>query len=601
MLRHICVAHRDTPGWRAALRDARELARRAGARVSVVHVAAPDDGDDGPAGDAIARELLGVDGHARAHRRLAERARAELPDVETDLRVLAGQQVPQMLAFLHSERPDLVVVEPDGGGTEADRLAGELAAHGPCPVALADGAAVPSGTRPVVLVLPGRGRSGRAVERIAAALARDLGASIVRGRPRRRPTREAARLAAQAAAGGGQPLVCVAPRERLPMLRRMLGLPGQQELVAAAGCPVVVPPKVDEHRTEPDDPVSASHLLTDTQPARAGEAPAERPLPIGRSLLWQLFAADALVLVAALAVLVFAPIRVSTGVVLREVLILSAGLTVILALNLLLLRRALAPLRLLTDVIGTIDPRRPGRRLPVSEARTAEVAALAGAFNAMLDRLETERRESARRALAAQEDERLRIAREMHDELGQTLTALTIQAERAVEAGERVRREDLERLVQTAHKGLDDVRRIGRELRPEALDDLGLGNAVIALCRRTATQSGLRVAHHLGTLPPLRPEVELVVYRVAQEALTNALRHASASRADVSLAVDGDALELVVADDGVGLPEELPDDTAGLSGMRERALLVGGRLSLRSRSRGGTEVHLRIPLEEAVR
>ena len=202
-----------------------------------------------------------------------------------------------------------------------------------------------------------------------------------------------------------------------------------------------------------------------------------------------------------------------------------------LAVHLVLLRRTLAPLRVLTEMMGTIDARRPGRRSPPLPPHTAELVALAGAFNAMLDRLEAERRDSARRALAAQEEERLRIAREMHDQIGQTLTALTIQAERAAGADGPVDREVLERLARAALESLEDVRRIGRELRPEALDDLGLGNALIALCRRTSAQSGLRVSHELARgLPPLRPEVELVVYRVAQEAVTNALRHARASQ-----------------------------------------------------------------------
>jgi two-component system sensor histidine kinase UhpB len=188
----------------------------------------------------------------------------------------------------------------------------------------------------------------------------------------------------------------------------------------------------------------------------------------------------------------------------------------------------------------------------------------------------------------------------MHDQIGQTLTAMTIQAERAAEADGPADREALERLARTALETLEDVRRIGRELRPEALDDLGLGNAVIALCRRTATQSGIRVTHDLEHgLPALRPEVELVIYRVAQEAVTNALRHAQASRVRVSLHQGGDDIQLLVRDDGDGLPDVIPDDTAGISGMRERALLVAGRLTLHSGRGSGTEVRLSIPSEEA--
>ncbi len=345
--------------------------------------------------------------------------------------------------------------------------------------------------------------------------------------------------------------------------------------------------------------MASSQLLT-------GRAPFDEPAPAGvrrarRSLLWQLFAAGALVLVAAVLALILTPVQVSEGVVLTEVLVLSAGLAVMLVVHLVLLRRTLAPLRHLTEVMGTIDARRPGRRIAAIDPHTAELVALAGAFNEMLDRLEAERRDSARRALAAQEEERLRIAREMHDQIGQTLTALTIEAERAAGTDGPVDREVLDRLAHAALESLEHVRRIGRELRPEALDDLGLGNALIALCRRASAQSGLRVAHELGHgAPSLRPEVELVVYRVAQEAVTNALRHARASQIVVELRATASAVELIVRDDGQGLPETLPDDTAGLSGMRERALLVGGRLGLESDRGQGTEVRLSIPLREAV-
>jgi two-component system sensor histidine kinase UhpB len=218
----------------------------------------------------------------------------------------------------------------------------------------------------------------------------------------------------------------------------------------------------------------------------------------------------------------------------------------------------------------------------------------------MLDRLESERRQSARLALAAQEDERQRIAREIHDQVGQTLTAVTIQAERAAQMDDPVDRRLLDQIARTALQSLDDVRRIGRELRPETLDDLGLGNALIALCRRLAAQSGIRIVHSLEAgVPPLRAEVELVIYRIAQEAITNALRHAAASRIDIGLRRSYGLVELRVRDDGRGMPGSVPDDTAGISGMRERALLVGGALSLGSRSGDGTEVRLTIPLEEA--
>jgi two-component system sensor histidine kinase UhpB len=271
-----------------------------------------------------------------------------------------------------------------------------------------------------------------------------------------------------------------------------------------------------------------------------------------------------------------------------------------LGLNLVLLRRVLSPLLKLAEVMGSIDPDRPGRRLSAVDLRSAEGQTLAGAFNAMLDRLESARREAARTALAAQEAERRRVARELHDEIGQTLTAVTIQAERAAEGDPGLASQALQQIADAVQESLEEVRRIARELRPEALDDLGLVNALIALCTRIGAQGELRVRRDLqGRLPILPADVELVIYRIAQEALTNALRHSAAGTVTVSLTADARGVTLRVADDGDGMPTELPRDTAGIAGMRERALLVGGRLTIGPGPGQGTEVHLTIPLDQS--
>jgi two-component system sensor histidine kinase UhpB len=223
------------------------------------------------------------------------------------------------------------------------------------------------------------------------------------------------------------------------------------------------------------------------------------------------------------------------------------------------------------------------------------VVALAEALNAMLDRLEDERRESSRRILAAQERERSRIARELHDEVGQMLTAVALRAERA--AGEPSRqREALGEIAHTVVQSIEDVQRIGRELRPEALDDLGLVSALIALCSRVEQQGSVRARRDLDwRLPTLTSEVELVIYRVAQEALTNVLRHADASEVAVTLKCAEGRVLLVVRDDGHGLPEARRD--GGLAGMRERALLIGAELDVRAGARGGTEIVLSVPVD----
>jgi two-component system sensor histidine kinase UhpB len=332
-------------------------------------------------------------------------------------------------------------------------------------------------------------------------------------------------------------------------------------------------------------------------PADGRTQPSAPPRPRSLSLLWLVFLANGSVLVIALLLLAFSPIEIDAPIKTGQFALLLAGFVVLVSLNLLMLRRVLAPLLQLTEAMSSVDPDRPGRRLASVDPRSAEGQALVRAFNAMLDRLETARREAARTALAAQEAERLRVARELHDEIGQTLTAVTIQAERAAEGDPALASAALRRVADAVRESLDEVRRIARELRPEALDDLGLVNALIALCSRIGAQGGPVVRRELqGKLPPLSPDVELVIYRIAQESLTNALRHSGAGSVTLSLGADAETLTLRVVDDGNGMPAHLPAGTAGIAGMRERALLVGGRLSIQSRPNEGTDVRLTIPV-----
>lgn len=145
----------------------------------------------------------------------------------------------------------------------------------------------------------------------------------------------------------------------------------------------------------------------------------------GLPLFWRVFVTNALVLALAVALLVFTPVTVSIPVHLTELLVLLAGMVAMLVVDFVLLRPAFEPLNALANAMRRIDPLRPGRR--VSVAGGPELAALALTFNEMLDPLETERRESARQALIVQEGERQRVARELHDEVGQTLTAMMLQ------------------------------------------------------------------------------------------------------------------------------------------------------------------------------
>jgi two-component system sensor histidine kinase UhpB len=306
------------------------------------------------------------------------------------------------------------------------------------------------------------------------------------------------------------------------------------------------------------------------------------------------FGANAVVFVVAAATLAWTPVTVHRVATPGELVVLGIGLVLMLTFDLLLLRRAFGPLRRLASTMETAESSGGHRQTDSYDGASAEVRALGQALREMLDRLERERRDSALRELAAQERERLRIARELHDEVGQMLTAIALRAERAAEEAGAAERGALLEISRTALGSLEDVRRIALELRPEVLDDLGLVNAVVALCGRVDRQRGVRVRRELDwSLPRLSPEVELVIYRVAQEALTNVLRHAAATEVVVELRREPTAVILEVADNGRGIAAEAVDQ--GMRGMRERASVIDAELDVRTGADGGTSVVLSVP------
>jgi two-component system sensor histidine kinase UhpB len=303
-------------------------------------------------------------------------------------------------------------------------------------------------------------------------------------------------------------------------------------------------------------------------------------------------ATNAIVITAAVAAIAFSPATIPAPVTVQSALYVIAGLLVVLVANLVLLRQALRPLRRLTELMRRVDLLEPGERIAVSG--DAEVVELSEAFNDMLERLEDERRDAASRALYAQEGERLRTAQELHDEIGQRLTAVLLQVEQAIRIAPESVRPQLREVRETARGSLEEARRISARLRPEALDDLGLLSALGVLVDRLSEQTGLPIETAFpSSLPVLDPESELVLYRVAQEALTNAMRHAGADRVLLTLAAEDTRIRLVVQDDGVGL-NGAPAGS-GLRGMRERAMLIGARLSVRDRPGGGVEVGIDVP------
>ncbi|SHK97995.1 two-component system, NarL family, sensor histidine kinase UhpB [Pseudonocardia thermophila] len=305
---------------------------------------------------------------------------------------------------------------------------------------------------------------------------------------------------------------------------------------------------------------------------------------------------NAVVFTVGTLLLAVSPATVSAPVLLTEIPVLAIGLAVILAANAFLLRRSLAPIDALTDVMARVDLLRGTDR--VAPPQGGDLTSLVEAFNAMLDRLETERSTSSGHALAAQEAERRRIARELHDEIGQGLTASLLALRRTADRAPEELRADLHAVQETVRACLDDVRNVARRLRPDMLEDLGLVSSLTALSSELADASDVTVVRSIDPdLPPLSSDVELVIYRVAQEAMTNIARHADAKHVAVGLGREGNAIVLRVRDDGRGgVAEQAVEEGAGIRGMRERALLVGGRLTFRTPEGGGTEVRLEVPL-----
>jgi two-component system sensor histidine kinase UhpB len=216
----------------------------------------------------------------------------------------------------------------------------------------------------------------------------------------------------------------------------------------------------------------------------------------------------------------------------------------------------------------------------------------------MLERLEAERRRASSAALSAQEEERARVARDLHDEVNQALTGLLLRLEAAREKAPPELANELAEIRSLANRAMQELLSLARQLRPTALDDLGLRAALAGHVTELERQGALEADFEVdGTLGELPPDVQLVVYRVAQEALSNAVRHADAERVTVVLGREDDTVTLAVSDNGHGFAFDQIGTGMGIGGMRERALLVGGDLQVESRQGEGTRVRLRVPIQ----
>jgi two-component system, NarL family, sensor histidine kinase UhpB len=315
-----------------------------------------------------------------------------------------------------------------------------------------------------------------------------------------------------------------------------------------------------------------------------------------RTLLTQVLAVNTgLVAVTAFVAAVVARDRLREATSEEGLLLIALAVFSAVLLNSILLRRRLAPIERLVQTMSRVDLTAPGMRANVSRRAASEVQRLGADFNRMLARLEQERRDAGRAVLRAQEQERARIAQDLHDEVNQALTAILLRLQATISDAPPGMRDELEETKQLATQAMEELLTLARQLRPTALDDHGLVPALASQVADFGERTGIRAHfHRTGPAPLLSDEAQLVLYRVTQESLSNVAQHAGATRVDVELCAIGRTL-LRVRDDGRGF-RELPRANGrahlGLSGMRERALLVGAQLKVFSEPGEGTTIEL---------
>ena len=318
-----------------------------------------------------------------------------------------------------------------------------------------------------------------------------------------------------------------------------------------------------------------------------------------RSLLTQVLTINMLLIVAtALLATIAVNANASNLVKGGELGVLALALAATLLGNWLLLRRRFKPLDELIRRMEEVDlssPRAPHRGR--GQTDSSEVRRLQHAFDRMIARLEAQRRAAGRAAIQAQERERRRIAQDLHDEVNQALTAVSLRLQASIERAPPDLRRELVETKRLASQAMGELLALARQLRPAVLDDHGLLPALHSQVRDFAERTGVAASFQTrGSMPQLSPEQQLVIYRVTQEGLSNVAQHARADKVDVELSFIGRTV-LRIEDDGRGF--SLADGNGrngglGLSGMRERALLIGGRLSMWSAVGEGTRVQMTI-------
>jgi two-component system sensor histidine kinase UhpB len=289
------------------------------------------------------------------------------------------------------------------------------------------------------------------------------------------------------------------------------------------------------------------------------------------------------------------------------VALVAVGLALSFAVNYAVLRLALTPLDRLQAAVDRVRRGDWEARVEPGWLDDERFARLADTFNGMLTTIghaTTQLHRLSQRILEAQEDERQRVARELHDQSAQSLTSMLVRL-RMLERSEDVAeaRRHVQELRDLTARSLEEIRRIALELRPKILEDLGLGEALAWRADELNAGGAVRTTLLLADMDRRLPkDVELVLYRIAQEALTNIARHARARTAQLRLEHMGGEVRLTVEDDGVGFDVEAPvahPSGLGLSGMHERMALVGGRLHIDSAPGRGTRLIATVPMRQA--
>lgn len=286
-----------------------------------------------------------------------------------------------------------------------------------------------------------------------------------------------------------------------------------------------------------------------------------------------------------------AEMRIAIG--LLSAFILAAGIIAAMLVSNLLTR----PLREVAAGARRLAAGELGHRVPAG--RGDEIGQLAATFNDMAMRIaerDASLRQLSKRLLSVQEQERVRIAREVHDELGQALTAMKIDLQQLGRRHPGLQ-EPLAGIARTIDETVDIVRRIAADLRPAILDDLGITAALEQQLRRVRESTGIRTTLTVAEEPEIDMLTGVTLYRIAQEALANVVRHAEASAVEIALAVDRGSAVLSIRDDGRGMPPEKAHDpqSLGLLGIRERAELLGGSVTIDTLPGGGTIVVATLP------